>query len=96
MARTPLWQWPFCLTSEWQWGFGVETQTDDLYDRRYDIDGQGQKRGLYQSQPRRLLSQLYAVGQGDSYYTDIALLSLQGFGPRIRTAACDGYTVDVQ
>jgi LPS-assembly protein len=68
----------FALTSEWQWGFGVETQTDDLYDRRYDIDGQGQKRGLYQSQPRRLLSQLYTVGQGDSYYTDIALLSLQG------------------
>ena len=68
----------FAVTNEWQWGFGVETQTDDLYDRRYDLDGQGDKRGIYLSQPRRLLSQLYAVGQGDSYYSDVALLSIQG------------------
>ena len=68
----------FALSPEWQWGFGIETQTDDLYDRRYDIDGSGQLRGLYQSQPRRLLSQVYAVGQGDSYYSDVALLSIQG------------------
>jgi LPS-assembly protein len=68
----------FAISPEWQWGFGVETQTDDLYDRRYDIAGQMEKRGLYQSQPRRLLSQVYAVGQGDSYYTDLSLLSLQG------------------
>ena len=68
----------FALSPEWQWGFGVETQTDDLYDRRYDIDGQGELRGIYQGQPRRLLSQLYAVGQGDSYYTDVSLLSFQG------------------
>ncbi|WP_375209268.1 LPS-assembly protein LptD [Hyphomonas jannaschiana] len=76
----------FALTEEWQWGFGVETQTDDLYDRRYDIDGQGDKRGIYQSQPRRLLSQLYAVGQGDSYYTDVSLLSIQG----LRGSDADG------
>ena len=68
----------FAVTDEWQWGFGVETQTDDLYDRRYDLDGQGDERGIYLSQPRRLLSQLYAVGQGDSYYSDVALLSIQG------------------
>lgn len=68
----------FAISPEWQWGFGVETQTDDLYDRRYDIDGQNKLRGLYQGQPRRLLSQLYAVGQGDSYYTDVSLLSFQG------------------
>ena len=76
----------FALTEEWQWGFGIETQTDDLYDRRYDIDGQGDKRGIYQSQPRRLLSQLYAVGQGDSYYTDVSLLSIQG----LRGSDADG------
>ena len=76
----------FALTKEWQWGFGIETQTDDLYDRRYDIDGQGDKRGIYQSQSRRLLSQLYAVGQGDSYYTDVSLLSIQG----LRGSDADG------
>ena len=68
----------FAINPEWQWGFGVETQTDDLYDRRYDINGQANKRGIYQAQPRRLLSQLFAVGQGDNYYTDIAALSFQG------------------
>ncbi|HRJ02359.1 MAG TPA: LPS assembly protein LptD [Hyphomonas sp.] len=68
----------FALTPEWLWGFAVEHQTDDLYDRRYDIEGQNDKRGLYSNQPRRLLSQLYMVGQGDDYYTDISLLNFQG------------------
>lgn len=68
----------FALSPEWLWGFAVESQTDDLYDRRYDIDGQNEKRGLYSNQPRRLLSQLYAVGQGDSYYTDVSVLKFQG------------------
>ncbi|MEZ5954586.1 MAG: LPS assembly protein LptD [Hyphomonas sp.] len=76
----------FALSPEWQWGFGVETQTDDLYDRRYDISGQGERRGIYVSQPRRLLSQLYAVGQGDSYYSDVSLLSFQG----LRAGDTDG------
>lgn len=68
----------FAISPEWVWGFGVEYQSDDLYDRRYDIDGQNQKRGIYASQPRRLLSQLFLVGQGDSYYTDAAILNFQG------------------
>jgi LPS-assembly protein len=68
----------FAITPNWQWGFGVENQTDDLYDRRYDIDGQGEKRGLYASQPRRLLSQLFITGQGDQYYTDASVLKFQG------------------
>lgn len=68
----------FAISNEWQWGFGVERQTDDLYDRRYDLDGQGDRRGLYRNQPRRLLSQLFVVGQGDNYYTDASILSFQG------------------
>ena len=68
----------FAITPEWLWGFAVESQTDDLYDRRYDIDGQTDKRGLYQNQPRRLLSQLFAVGQGNDYYADAAILKSQG------------------
>lgn len=68
----------FALSPEWLWGFAVERQSDDLYDRRYDIEGQNDKRGLYSNQPRRLLSQLYAVGQGDDYYADAALLNFQG------------------
>lgn len=76
----------FAISPEWQWGFGVENQTDDLYDRRYDIEGQGERRGLYSSQPRRLLSQIFAIGQGDSYYTDIAVLDFQG----LRAGDVDG------
>ena len=68
----------FAISPEWMWGFGIERQTDDLYDRRYDIDGQLDKRGLYSNQPRRLLSQVFAVGQGDDYYADVALLNFQG------------------
>lgn len=68
----------FNIAPEWQWGFGLERQSDDLYDRRYGIDGQQGRRGLYENQPRRLLSQLFVVGQGENYYTDAALLSFQG------------------
>ena len=68
----------FALSPEWKWGFGLEQQSDDLYDRRYDIDGQTDRRGLYSNQPRRLLSQLFLVGQGPDYYSDVALLSFQG------------------
>ncbi|KCZ51612.1 hypothetical protein HY3_01355 [Hyphomonas pacifica] len=68
----------FAINNNWKWGFGVEQQSDDLYDRRYDINGQDKQRGLYSNQPRRLLSQLFLVGQGDDYYTDVALLKFQG------------------
>lgn len=68
----------FAINNDWKWGFGVEYQSDDLYDRRYDLDGQDEKRGLYASQPRRLLSQVFAMGQGESYYSDVALLKFQG------------------
>ena len=68
----------FTIKPGWKWGFGVETQTDDLYDLRYRISNQNAKRGLYSNQPRRLLSQLFVTGQGDSYYTDAAVLNFQG------------------
>ncbi len=68
----------FAVRPGWEWGFGIESQTDDLYDRRYDIDGADERRGLYANQPRRLLSQLFLAGQGDSYYTDASILKFQG------------------
>lgn len=68
----------FAINSQWQWGFGAERMSDDLYTRRYDISGEGEKRGLYDSQPRRLLSQIYLVGQGGNFYADVAVLNFQG------------------
>lgn len=68
----------FAISPEWKWGFGIERQSDDLYDRRYEISGQRDRRGLYSNQPRRLLSQVFVTGKGDSYYADAALLNFQG------------------
>jgi LPS-assembly protein len=68
----------FAINDDWKWGFGVETQTDDLYDQRYDIDGEDDRRGLFASQPRQLLTQLYATGQDEDFYVETALLSFQG------------------
>lgn len=68
----------FNITENWLWGFGLERQTDDLYDLRYDIDGEDDPRGLYTSQPRQLLSQVYLTGQDHDYYTETGLLAVQG------------------
>ena len=57
------------------WGFAVEQVTDDLYTRRYDIDGENDLRGLYAGQPRYLLNQLYTQGQNKSGYFETAFLS---------------------
>lgn len=68
----------FDINQDWQWGFGVETQTDDLYDSRYDINDEDRLRGLYASQRRQLLNQLYVTGQNTDYYVESGLLGFQG------------------
>jgi LPS-assembly protein len=68
----------FNINQDWQWGFGVETQTDDLYDLRYDIDGEDDLRGLYTSQPRQLMNQVYTTGQTESFYLEAGLFGFQG------------------
>ena len=68
----------FDINENWQWGFGIERQHDDLYTRRYDIEGENRARGLYDSQPRRLLSHGYVVGQDTNFYFDASVLSFQG------------------
>lgn len=68
----------FAINKDWRWGFGVERQTDDLYDRRYDIDGENDRHGLYNSQPRQLFSQLFTTGQTERFYAEIAAVSVQG------------------
>ncbi len=68
----------FDINKDWQWGFGIERQTDDLYDRRYNIDGENDLRGLIASQPRQLLSQLYATGQDTDFYFEAGVFAFQG------------------
>jgi len=71
-------QGAFNITPNWQWGFGIKQVSDDLYTRRYDIDGVNDPQGLYQGQPLRLISQIYTVGQDRNWYADTTLLSLTG------------------
>jgi len=68
----------FDINQTWDWGFGVERQSDDLYDLRYDIDGEDDRRGLFSSQPRQLLSQVYTTGQQQDFYVEAGVLSFQG------------------
>ncbi len=68
----------FNINEDWKWGFGVETQSDDLYDRRYEIRGEDELRGLYSSQPRQLLNQVYATGQHPDFYFEAGLLNFHG------------------
>ncbi|MET0338130.1 MAG: LPS assembly protein LptD [Caulobacter sp.] len=68
----------FDINNDWQWGFGLERQTDDLYDHRYDIDGENELRGLIASQPRQLLSQAYLTGQEPDFYFEAGTFLFQG------------------
>ncbi|MEM7492095.1 MAG: LPS assembly protein LptD [Pseudomonadota bacterium] len=68
----------FNIRPNWDWGFGVEYMSDDQFTRRYDIDGELDDRGIFRSQPRRLLNQLFVQGQDTSWYADASLLSFNG------------------
>jgi LPS-assembly protein len=68
----------FDINKDWQWGFGIERQTDDLYDQRYDIDGEDELRGLIASSPRQLLSQIYTTGQEPDFYFEAGAFLFQG------------------
>ncbi len=68
----------FAINKDWNWGFGIERQTDDLYDQRYDIDGEDDLRGLVASQPRQLLTQAYVTGQEPDFYFEAGAFIFQG------------------
>ncbi|MES1157381.1 MAG: LPS assembly protein LptD, partial [Alphaproteobacteria bacterium] len=68
----------FEINDYWSWGFGAERISDDLYLRRYDISGVGETRGPYIGDTHRLISQLYAIGQNDTSYSSVAMVSFQG------------------
>ncbi|HIG21463.1 LPS assembly protein LptD [Henriciella sp.] len=63
----------FRISEDWDWGFAVEEASDDLYTDRYDVDGENDRRGIYYSQPKTLLSQLYTQGQAKNWYVDASI-----------------------
>ena len=68
----------FVLNNQWDWGFSAERASDDLLFDRYDIRGVYDRRGLFETDSRRLLSQIYAVRQDQDSYLSISALDFQG------------------
>lgn len=68
----------FQISEYWDWGFGVEIATDDLYLSRYDIENRDRTRGAYTGDFSRLLTQLNLRGQDESSYASLNAVSFQG------------------
>ncbi|MBU6371638.1 MAG: LPS assembly protein LptD [Alphaproteobacteria bacterium] len=68
----------FRLNEKWNWGFGVERISDDLYLRRYDVSGAGRQRGQFIGTDTRLITQADLVGQTASSYTSVSAVTFQG------------------
>ncbi|MGE3143648.1 MAG: LPS-assembly protein LptD [Hyphomonadaceae bacterium] len=68
----------FRINDYWNWGFGIERISDDLYLRRYGVPGAGENRGPYLGDSARLVSQVFAIGQDRNSYGAISFLSFQG------------------
>jgi LPS-assembly protein len=67
----------FDINDTWNWGFGAETASDDLYLFRYRIASDGQPRGLIRPQTSRLMSEIFLQGQGENFYVRSLAASFQ-------------------
>jgi LPS-assembly protein len=67
----------FDINETWNWGFGAETASDDLYLFRYRIATDGQPRGLIRPQTSRLMSEVFVQGQTDNFYVRSMAASFQ-------------------
>ncbi len=69
----------FAINDKWDWGFGLERTSDALLFDKYNIGRVYQdNRGLFNTDSRRLLTQLYATRQTDRSYLALSTLSFQG------------------
>ncbi|MDB5457076.1 MAG: organic solvent tolerance protein [Caulobacter sp.] len=78
----------FDIDEHWKWGFNAERASDKLIFDNYGINDVYQQRGLFTSDDRRLLSQLYTTRQDQRSYLSIAAMSVQG----LRVVASDPVT----
>jgi LPS-assembly protein len=67
----------FDINETWNWGFGAETASDDLYLFRYRIASDGQARGLIRPQSSRLMSEVFVQGQTENLYVRSLAASFQ-------------------
>lgn len=69
----------FTINDKWDWGFGLERTSDALLFDKYSIGRVYQdNRGLFNTDSRRLLSQVFATRQTDHSYLAVSTLSIQG------------------
>jgi LPS-assembly protein len=67
----------FDINETWNWGFGAETASDDLYLFRYRIASDNQPRGLIRPQTSRLMSEIFVQGQSENFYVRSLAASFQ-------------------
>ena len=80
----------FDISDNWNWGFQAGYATDDNYLDRYDLEENQPAFGLYKADSRRLMQQIFAVGQGDDFR-----LSTSAFGfVSLRTSVIEGQIAD--
>jgi LPS-assembly protein len=77
----------FKPADDWTWGFSAERVQDKLVFDQYSIRQVYRSRGIFLSDDRRLLSQLYAVRQNERSYLSVAMLSFQSLRPLVNLPA---------
>ncbi len=65
-------QWQ--INDYWNWGFGVEETSDDLYTIRYKVSGENKERGPFVTRPYSLIDQVYLEGRDSSSSALIAAM----------------------
>ncbi len=71
----------FHIDDKWVVGFTAERASDPLIFDKYDVGRVYEARGLYVADDRRLISQAYAIRQGENSFASIAAFSVQGLRP---------------
>ncbi len=69
----------FNINQNWDWGFGLERASDPLIFDKYNVGRVYQdNRGLFNTDSRRLLSQIFVTEQSERSYVSMSVLSFQG------------------
>ncbi len=70
----------FEINEDWDWGFGIQGASDDLYLTRYDID---KPREDQYFAAQKLISQIFTVGQDDNFRISARAFGFQDLVTRI-------------
>ncbi len=67
----------FRMTRDWSWGFGVERISDQQYLDRYDLYYHQNRYGLYSGNRYANLTQVFAAGQDETFYSSVTFADMQ-------------------